>query len=140
MEIPLTVRFYDRVDDDLLKFAVIVSKHRGKWVYCRHRERDTYEVPGGHREEGETIEEAVRRELFEETGALEYTLDPVSVYSVDEGRGETYGMLYAAEIDVLGALPESEIGEVRLFDALPGRLTYPQIQPALFQKAKAFRR
>ena len=41
------VRFYDRVDDALLKFAVIIAKTDGKWVFCKHKERDTYEIPGG---------------------------------------------------------------------------------------------
>lgn len=27
----LKVNFYDSVDDNLLKFAVIISKHNGKW-------------------------------------------------------------------------------------------------------------
>ena len=62
------VHFYETADDTLLKFAVIVSKSNGKWVFCKHKERDTYEVPGGHRENGETILEAAKRELFEETG------------------------------------------------------------------------
>ena len=48
----LEVNFYDEVDDSLLKFAVIISKADGKWVFCKHKERDTYEIPGGHREEG----------------------------------------------------------------------------------------
>ena len=47
----LEVNFYDDVDDSLLKFAVIISKASGKWVFCKHKERDTYEIPGGHREE-----------------------------------------------------------------------------------------
>ena len=51
----LEVNFYDTVDDELLKFAVIISQSNGKWVMCKHKERDTYEVPGGHREEGEDI-------------------------------------------------------------------------------------
>ena len=46
------VKFYDSIDDKLLKFAVIISKTNGKWIFCKHRERDTYEVPGGHRESG----------------------------------------------------------------------------------------
>lgn len=41
----LEVNFYDTVDDDLLKFAVIISQSNGKWVMCKHKERDTYEVP-----------------------------------------------------------------------------------------------
>ena len=40
----LEVKFYDSVDDSLLKFAVIVSQSNGKWVFCKHKERDTYEV------------------------------------------------------------------------------------------------
>lgn len=51
----LEVKFYDTVDDSLLKFAVIISQSNGKWVFCKHNERDTYEVPGGHREVGEDI-------------------------------------------------------------------------------------
>lgn len=32
IDIMLEVRFYDTVDDQLLKFAVIVSRYKGKWV------------------------------------------------------------------------------------------------------------
>lgn len=68
----LEVKFYDTVDDALLKFAVIISKSNGKWVMCKHKERDTYEVPGGHREEGEDILDTAKRELQEETGAVKF--------------------------------------------------------------------
>lgn len=63
----LEVRFFDKVDDRLLKFAVIISKTNGKWVFCKHKERDTYEIPGGHREKDELIFETAKRELREET-------------------------------------------------------------------------
>lgn len=46
----MEVKFYDTVNDELLKFAVIISQSNGKWVFCKHKERDTYEVPGGHSE------------------------------------------------------------------------------------------
>ena len=49
------VKFYEHVEDAHLKFAVIIAKTNGKWLFCKHKERDTYEVPGGHRENGETI-------------------------------------------------------------------------------------
>ena len=52
-----TIREIISSDDDLLKFAVIISKSNSKWVFCKHRDRDTYEVPGGHREAGEFEEE-----------------------------------------------------------------------------------
>ena len=38
----LEVKFYDTVNDELLKFAVIISQSNGKWVFCKHKERDTY--------------------------------------------------------------------------------------------------
>ncbi len=40
----LDVKFYDTIDDALLKFAVVISQSKGKWVFCKHKERDTYEV------------------------------------------------------------------------------------------------
>lgn len=30
------VNFYDNIDDKMLKFAVIISKTNGKWVFCKH--------------------------------------------------------------------------------------------------------
>ena len=125
------VRFYDHVDDALLKYAVIIAKYQGKWVFCRHRDRDTLEVPGGHREPGETILETARRELAEETGASAFTLAPVCVYSFRD-----YGMLYCAEITALDGGLHHEIGEIRLMDGLPERWTYPLIQPKLMEEAR----
>ena len=72
----LEVKFYDTVDDSLLKFAVIVSQSNGKWVFCKHKERDTYEAPGGHREVGEDIFETAKRELQEEKGAIQFDIKP----------------------------------------------------------------
>lgn len=137
----LTVKFYERVDDVLLKFAVIVSRHRGKWVFCKHKARGTYECPGGHREPREAIEDCAKRELWEETGAKAFTLTPVCVYSVTGNDGvitneqETFGMLYFAEITAFGELPPLEMERVELFDELPENWTYPEIQPRLLERA-----
>ena len=71
------VKFYDNIADELLKFAVIISKTDNKWVFCKHKERETYEVPGGHREPGESIFETAKRELQEETGAIDFKIEPL---------------------------------------------------------------
>lgn len=60
------MQFYDEVEDRLLKFAVIISKYQDKWVFCKHKLRYTFEIPGGHREEDENILETAKRELHEE--------------------------------------------------------------------------
>lgn len=52
----MKVNFYENITDDQLRSAVIISKHNGKWVFCQHKERATYEIPGGHREDGEPSE------------------------------------------------------------------------------------
>ena len=136
----MKVQFYDKVDDKLLKFAVIISKANGKWVFCKHKERDTYEVPGDHRENGEQIDMTAIRELQEETGAVDFTIEPVCVYSVtgknrvnDTGE-EIFGMLYYAEINKFDDELDSEMEKVVLLDELPSEWTYPLIQPKLIEK------
>ena len=136
----MKVQFYDKVDDKLLKFAVIISKANGKWVFCKHKERDTYEVPGGHRENGEQIDMTAIREFQEETGAVDFTIEPVCVYSVigknrvnDTGE-EIFGMLYYAEINKFDDELDSEMEKVVLLDELPSEWTYPLIQPKLIEK------
>lgn len=136
----MEVKFYDTVEDKLLKFAVIVAKSNGKWVFCKHKERDTYECPGGHREAGENIDDAARRELYEETGAINYTIKPICVYSVtapDNFNGvETFGKLYFADITTFETELHSEIEKIELFDELPTKWTYPQIQPLLLKEVE----
>ena len=136
----LEVKFYDTVEDALLKFAVIISRSNGKWVFCKHKERDTYEAPGGHREAGEDILKTAKRELQEETGAVEFEITPICVYSVkgknrvnDTGE-ETFGLLCFAEITEFAKELHSEMEKVVLMDTLPESWTYPLIQPKLIEK------
>ena len=142
----LEVKFYDTVADSLLRFAVIISQSNGKWVFCKHKERDTYEVPGGHREAGEDILETAKRELQEETGAILFDMKPICVYSVtgknrvnDTGE-ETYGLLCFAEITEFDKELHSEMEKVVLLDELPENWTYPLIQPKLIEKYLAVER
>ena len=136
------VKFYDHIADELLKFAVIISKSNGKWVFCKHKERNTFEVPGGHREIGEDILDTAKRELYEETGATEFSIKPICVYSVTADNSfngeETFGMLYYAEITAFEKELHSEIEKIILADELVDNWTYPEIQPKLLQKAKKF--
>lgn len=138
----MEVNFYEDVEDCLLKFAVIISRFEGKWVFCKHKKRDTYEIPGGHREDNETILDTAKRELIEETGATDFSIKPVCVYSVigktrvNETGEETFGMLYAADIKGMDKELHSEIEKVVLFDTMPTEWTYPTIQPLFIKEYK----
>ena len=68
------------VADEQLDFAVIMARMDGQWIFCRHKNRTTWEIPGGHREAGEAITDTARRELWEETGAEKAELYPLGVY------------------------------------------------------------
>lgn len=116
------------------KYVVILSTMRGKILLSRHRLRTTWETQGGHVEPGESPQKAAERELYEESGAVRYDIRPLCDYwAGDEITGEgATGMVFHAEIHELGPMPESEMEETQLFDALPVNLTYPEITPELF--------
>lgn len=132
-----TVHFYEEAPAGARqKYVVIIAKHEGKLLWCRHKDRDTWEVPGGHIEPGETAIEAAARELQEETGATDFTIAPVCWYRLhfnDGGLG-SISLLCAAEVHAMGEL-HSEIAEIRTFEGVPTDLTYPDIQPYLLAEA-----
>ncbi len=72
--------------------AVSVALVRGDRVLLVKRgmapSRGLYAFPGGRVEAGETLEEAARRELLEETGLLAGTLTPVVELIVGGAKGD----------------------------------------------------
>lgn len=116
------------------KYVVVLSTYGGKLMLSRHKQRTTWETQGGHVEPGETPMEAAKRELYEESGAIRYDIRALCDYwAGDETTGEgATGRVFHAQIHELGKMPDSEMAEVRLFDGLPGNLTYPAITPELY--------
>lgn len=122
-------------------FVVILARYQEKWVFCRQKKRQTWEAPGGHIEVGETPEMAARRELYEETGATDFTLQPAFDYwASDEPHEKTHvtnssGQVFLAHIRAFGPLPEMEMAEIGFFDGMPGNPTYPDILRTIFPRA-----
>ena len=119
-------KFYKETNE-FIKYVIIVARYKDSFVFCKHKDRTTYELPGGHVEEHEDILTAAKRELEEETGAIAYDIKFISYYSYD-----SYWALYYAEIQELGEL-KYEIESLYFADYMPANITYPHIQPRIFQ-------
>lgn len=133
------IQFFDfqQIPKNRIRYVTAAVRYQDKWVFSRHKLRTTWDMPGGHRETGETVPEAMARELWEETGALEAELHPLCVYEVN--RDEDCGALFFGKISKMGPLPEAfEMEETRLSDSLPENLTYPEILPALFERVQSW--
>ena len=122
----------EQIEEERIDYVVIMAKMNGKWMFCRHKGRDSWEFPGGHRRDGELILQTAKRKLYEETGAVVFDIYPVSAYKVFDYY-DKYTMLYVAELGTLGELPEeSKIEEIMLTASTPEKLTYPDTHPYLF--------
>ncbi len=120
-----------------ISYVVIAARHKGGWLFVRHRRRGGFELPAGHPEPGEDTVDAAVRELTEETGACGFVMKPVTYYSVDSGTGRQYGRLFYAEVDRLGDVSDtSEIEAVKIFRQLPRGLSLPEVMTFLFRVAQ----
>jgi len=125
------------VDPLIVSYVVIAARYGGGWLFVRHRRRGGYELPAGHPDPGEDTVEAAVRELTEETGAMDFAMEPVTCYSVDNGSGKQYGRLFLAEVETLGAISDTaEIEGVKVFRRLPRDLSLPEVMTALFKVAQ----
>lgn len=118
------------------KYTVIFTRHNGKWLYCRHHNRDTYETPGGRIEPGETPLNSARRELYEETGAIDFDITPALDYSVRLPDRYANGQVFLAEVYNFGDMPPFEMAETALFETIPEKMRFPKILPILFAEVK----
>lgn len=127
---------YHKIDQGRKQFdyVVIATRYENKWLWVRQGSKQSWEIPGGHIEENETPEMAAKRELWEETGALDFKLTAICDFAIETNGGKSYNRLFYCEIEKLGRLPESEIEEISLRDTIPELLTHGSIQPRLLEK------
>lgn len=123
----MKIEFYDINDANEPKIVVIYAKYNDKFVMCRHEGRETWEIPGGHIEDGELPELAAKRELYEETGATEFDIVPECKYSFESNGKKIFSIMYKGTITKMEELPDFEIKEIKFFDKLPKNVTYPEI-------------
>lgn len=134
----MEVKYYETgsMANETYTYAVICAMYKGELIWVRHKDRLTWEIPGGRREVGEHIDDTAKRELYEETGADVFNIEAVSDYSVTRGNETKYGRLYRANVMTFQKIPDLEIAEKSVFKNWPNDLTYPHIQPLLIKRAK----
>jgi len=115
-------------------YVVMVTKHKGKLVWVRKKGSSSWEVPGGHVENGETPEEAASRELVEETAAISFKIQAICDFSIETNNAKSYNRLFYADITELGQPGSFEIEEVMVSNTIPTNLTHGDIQPLLIDE------
>jgi 8-oxo-dGTP diphosphatase len=101
----------------------------GRWVLIRRADTGTWGLPGGTLEWGETLTDAIHRELAEEAGVTEAVIGRVvGVWSRPDRdlRFHAVTVVVTADVEPPSQSPHNplEIREVRLFrdDELPAEL------------------
>jgi len=92
----------------LLTVDCVIWDGAGRVLLIRRRNepfKGAYALPGGFVEVGETVEDACRREVFEETGLRVGKLSLVGVYSdpARDPRGHTVSIAYTTVLSQPGA-------------------------------------
>jgi 8-oxo-dGTP diphosphatase len=116
------------------RYVVTFARYNNRWIICKHKNRETWETSGGHIEQNETSIEAAKRELYEETGAIEFDIIPICDYWACDEPHETEniewsnGQVFLAIVNKLGEIPKnSEMECIDFFKEFPQNLTYPDI-------------
>ena len=118
--------------EEELTRVICVSKYKDQYVFSYNKKRNGWEIPGGHIEKGETWKDAVKREMYEETGATKIDVEPICVYKIS-----TFGLLCYCEILELEELPkEYEMEKIIFSNSLPDNLTFPESSKVYFKTVK----
>lgn len=103
------------------KSVLVFIKEDNKWLMVRNKFR-SWEFPGGHKEQGETIFETAKREAFEEAGVDIKNLQYVGYYRLASGHTT---LIVTANVEKFHAIPEEfETAERKFVSQFPRSLSF----------------
>ncbi len=113
--------------------VIVVPVMNGSLLLVRNLRRAGWEFPGGGILQGETPEQAARREAVEEAGARLGELRTMCWYTVQITQREPHGLfgrpsrgiVYVADLTAYGSpVDEDEVSDVGLFSSPPIELSF----------------
>ena len=134
----MQIKFHEKNTRENYKYAVVVAKYQEDFVLVKHKQRDKFEIPGGHVKEGESVLNAAKRELYEETSAIDFNLFHICDYTSLVDGEESNGGLFYADIAEFGIVLDEDIDHIELHSSLPSadQLSYAEIHQKLMEKVQ----
>lgn len=109
-----------------IKFVNCLAYQQNQILFCKWRDEDIWVLPGGRIESEETAEEALHRELMEETGATLKNFEVLCYLHCFMFNLEYWGIAYLGEVEKLGSpLDTNEVSEAKLFSHFPENQSKP---------------
>ncbi len=114
--------YFDNPPEHLgkIEFVNCIAYQNKEILFCKWQEDNLWVLPGGRIETDETVEDALNRELLEETGAILKNSEVLCYIHCFMYKREYWGIAYLGEIKQLGVPTDlNEVSEAKLFSSYP---------------------
>jgi len=104
---------FSHLEDERIEKVHAVCFNNGKLLLVNHLKWNIWGIPGGTREQGESLEETLVRELQEETNCLATSFVPISYEKVIEDDGTFhYRVHFFCSVEPLGKFDTDIAGSI----------------------------